>query len=99
MGWQGGMLVVWPLAESGHQGGWESPWGGSPASREQAEGDGCPNHLLHVRANDGDLNHKPEQHTGHLAGPGHGEVPEPRVNGHSLQAGDACPQAVASHLE
>lgn len=90
-----------PLGRAGPlRGLWGSPGGGSPASREQAEGDGCPNHLLHVGADDGDLDHEPEQHTGHLEGPGPGEVPEP-MGGHSLQGGDPCPhpQAAAGHLE
>lgn len=32
VGWQGGLLALCPLAESGHGGGWGSPRGGSPAS-------------------------------------------------------------------
>lgn len=77
-GWQGGGISCVPLGRAGPL--WGLGWslgGGSPAGREQAEGDGCPDHLLHVGANDGDLDHEPEQHAGHLEGPGHSEMPKP----------------------
>lgn len=54
-------------------------WGVLPAGREQAEGDGRPDHLLHVRADDGNLDREPQQHAGHLegTGPAHGDVSQP----------------------
>lgn len=43
---------------------------GQPVEGEQVEGDGTAYNLLHVRTDDGQLHHQPQEDAGHLKGGG-----------------------------